>query len=194
MSSGSSAPATSVVAMRSGSVRRAVTLVELLVIVATIAALAAMTLPAIGYAQRRARANGTSELILAVGAAIASYPQRQVSVPARGERSLKDGAVRRLWDFDQDGILDGDPAKDPGFAELDRTAAGHVAYRGFLASTGVAVPGRHVDAEGRVVDAWRRPLRIAFAADAYGSTGFGIWSDGPDGIEGNDDDLRSWDP
>ncbi len=176
------------------STRAGVTLIELLVIVATIAALAALTLPAVGYAQRRARANGTAELVLAVAAAIASYPQREVSVPARGVFGLKEGQVRRLWDFDRDGVLDGEPSRDPGFEPLDRTAAGHVAYRGFLASTAIAVPGRHVDPEDRVIDAWRRPLRIAFAADAYGSTGFGIWSDGPDGIEGNDDDLRSWDP
>jgi hypothetical protein len=71
-------------------------------------------------------------------------------------------------------------------------------YRGFLEMTGGAsIKKTFINKRGQVVDAWGRPLRIAFAAKVYGTQAFGVWSAGLDKKDDLDsrpssDDLRSW--
>ncbi len=96
-----------------------------------------------------------------------------------------------------DGFLDGTPgiAVPPATgATLDGPFWGELVdsgYGGFLACTHAPVPRQNIDRQGRVVDAWKRPLRIEWSA-LYGSDGVGIWSMGKDGIDRNEDDLTSW--
>jgi prepilin-type N-terminal cleavage/methylation domain-containing protein len=79
-------------------------------------------------------------------------------------------------------------------------------YRGFINMAQPGIKPSFISKQGMVVDAWKRPLRIAFAARVFGTQSFGIWSaglDGKDSIKENDDykdddnvkvidDLRSW--
>lgn len=76
-------------------------------------------------------------------------------------------------------------------------------YRGFIAMAQPQIKKSFINKRGNVVDAWGRPLRIAFAAKVYGTQAFGVWSAGLDAIDNiekdpntaarlSDDDLRSW--
>lgn len=70
-------------------------------------------------------------------------------------------------------------------------------YRGFINMAQPQIKKTFINKRGQVVDAWGRPLRIAFAAKVYGTQAFGIWSAGldkKDDVVGrrSDDDLRSW--
>ena len=84
-------------------------------------------------------------------------------------------------------------------------------YRGFVAMAQPSIKPSFINKRGQVVDAWKRPLRIAFAARVFGTQPFGVWSAGLDGKDsivrgtGADkdtykddpaakaiDDLRSW--
>jgi hypothetical protein len=76
-------------------------------------------------------------------------------------------------------------------------------YRGFIGMAQPQIKKSFINKRGNVVDAWGRPLRIAFAAKVYGTQAFGVWSAGLDAIDNiepdpktagrkSDDDLRSW--
>ncbi len=70
-------------------------------------------------------------------------------------------------------------------------------YAGFYDMTNINVASRFVHKTTRQLrDAWGEPLRIAFAANTYGTVGFGIWSAGPDKVSAPDaavtDDITSW--
>lgn len=86
-------------------------------------------------------------------------------------------------------------------------------YRGFIAMAQPSIKPSFINKRGQVVDAWKRPLRIAYAARVFGTQPFGVWSAGLDGKDhivrgtGSEkdtykdatgpevktiDDLRSW--
>lgn len=70
-------------------------------------------------------------------------------------------------------------------------------YVGFYDMTNINVASRFVHkATHQLRDAWGEPLRIAFAANTYGTVWFGVWSAGPDKISAPDatvtDDITSW--
>ncbi len=70
-------------------------------------------------------------------------------------------------------------------------------YRGFINMAQPQIKKSFISKRGMVVDAWGRPLRIAFAAKVYGTQAFGIWSAGVDKLDDltsrkSTDDLRSW--
>jgi prepilin-type N-terminal cleavage/methylation domain-containing protein len=79
-------------------------------------------------------------------------------------------------------------------------------YRGFITMAQPSIKKSFINKRGQVIDAWGKPLRIAFAARVFGTQSFGVWSaglDGKDSIKENDDykddptfksidDLRSW--
>ena len=44
----------------------------------------------------------------------------------------------------------------------------------------------------RFVDAWERELSYRYPGQ-FNERSFELWSSGPDGSEGNDDDIKSWD-
>ncbi|MBA3699393.1 MAG: hypothetical protein H0W78_11140 [Planctomycetes bacterium] len=65
-------------------------------------------------------------------------------------------------------------------------------YRGFVAMTGSLLKNRPSLKTSSRSTHGSGPLRIAFSVKIYGTTGFGIWSAGPDGVDGTADDLTSW--
>jgi prepilin-type N-terminal cleavage/methylation domain-containing protein len=178
--------------------RRGFSLIELMIVIAVMAALAGMVVVTVPYFKKSAEISASRTLVNGIASAISYYRPGEILVP----KSLPDlpaEKIRRFWDFNrlaaapfQDGLLDGDPGLDPAFTASDRIAADLVGYRGFLGQTGHAVPTRHCDRYGRVIDSWKHVLHVRFAADTYGASNFGVWSDGPDGIEGTKDDLKSW--
>ena len=166
------------------------TMSELVIVLCVLLALAAMVIAVWSMVRQRTAIGATHALIGSVATALASYP-------ARGWNWQDAGGVNRsaqLFDLNRDGLLDGTPAvvasdtADGGFTP-EMIASG---YRGYLAMTGVAMKPSSVAKNGQPLDAWRHPLRIAFAAKIYGVASVGIWSAGPDGVDGNADDLRSW--
>lgn len=167
--------------------RRGFTLIELLIVLAIIAALLGLGWPAVQALRERQAQERTLVTVRLVATAIAGYRGGLIEVPAPDGGTA---AVRPLWDFNRDGLIDGDPALDEGFAAADRAAAAAAGYRGLLAHTGLVLPSVTVDAQGRVVDAWRRPLRLLRDADRAARTG--VWSAGRDGRSDTTDDLRSW--
>jgi prepilin-type N-terminal cleavage/methylation domain-containing protein len=169
--------------------RRAFTLMELMVVMAVIIALAGISYPTFTWLRHRADVDSTVTLINAVSATIGGQPQRQVTFHYGTPPQM---AIRPLWDFNGDGFLDGAPAQDDRFAASDRDLAEAANYTGFIGGTRAALPPRNVDAAKRVIDPWDNVLRIDIKAGTYGSSFFGLWSPGPDGIDGTDDDIRSW--
>jgi prepilin-type N-terminal cleavage/methylation domain-containing protein len=70
-------------------------------------------------------------------------------------------------------------------------------YTGFINMAQPSIKKSFINKRGQVVDAWKRPLRIAYAARVYGTQSLGIWSAGLDGKDQDkhptsDDDLKSW--
>ncbi|MDA3963249.1 MAG: prepilin-type N-terminal cleavage/methylation domain-containing protein [Planctomycetota bacterium] len=186
--------------------RRGFTLIEMMIVVSVIVALFAISIPVMGLMRERARVTSTDGLVETVATAITSY---QLSLwPVYNPTSK---AIRnyRAWDWNAAGAagrndLDGYPeADDSGI-----TSTGHAdhllyagGYRGFLETVRPDLPKQFRGNEGRVIDAWGNTLRIEWAARAYGSAGFGIWSKGGDmkdkldtgGVAADDEDnLTSW--
>ena len=183
------------------TMRRGFTLIELLVVMTIIAALIALSVPAIASARDRAAQRSTQSLINSLTAAMLSYGTDVVDDPSTQ-------AVRLLWYFPGDGgFLDGDPQVDPGFNAALRAAASDTGYRGPLHMLPVAVPERHIDDQtGRAVDSWGNPLYVfdpAFndPSNPYHArqdlmevaSGIALWSAGPDSDPSTtDDNLTSW--
>ncbi len=195
------------------------TLIELMVVISVIALLAAIGIPTMLAMKKRAAINSTRTLVNAVATAIASYPTRtwQVNIPVQvanpppshTEYRPRIGRLFDLngvnlvgpvgpvppgetypWDLTMvgDGFLDGDPQREGSFSQhlIDS------GYSGFIAMTQPPIAKRNVNDKRQVVDEWKLPLRIAFGADVYGPSGFGIWSTGPDLLQGTKDDITSW--
>ena len=91
-------------------------------------------------------------------------------------------------------------ASDPNGGTYDGNFVKEVlnsGYRGFINMAQPQIKKTFISRRGIVVDAWARPLRIAFAAKVYGTQAFGIWSAGLDKVDDltsrkSNDDLRSW--
>lgn len=98
---------------------------------------------------------------------------------------------RFLWDLNEDGLLDGEVDKDLTQANGGKSRAQGLTPpgQGFAKSTGYR---EKVDALGRPTDTYALPLRIAFSVEVYGKEGWGVWSAGPDGEDGTEDDICSW--
>ncbi len=65
-------------------------------------------------------------------------------------------------------------------------------YTGFYDMVQPSIAKSFVNKKHQVVDSWGQPLRIAFAANTYGASWFGVWSAGPDMKDDTPDDLCSW--
>jgi prepilin-type N-terminal cleavage/methylation domain-containing protein len=165
--------------------RRGFTLIELLLVLTVVAMLAGLSLAGWKVAMNQSKLGRTRTLVAALAAAIAAYPERTTAIPATRQ-------VRLLWDFNDNGLLDGEPATDASFTATQRSEAAACGYRGLLAMTGMAMPNGMVGTGAVPIDAWKNPIRIAFAVEIYGASGLGLWSAGPDGQDGTADDLTSW--
>jgi prepilin-type N-terminal cleavage/methylation domain-containing protein len=192
-------------------VKRGFTLFELLIVLAIAMTILGLGIPAMASARAKAKRQATRALVQTVATAIAQYPTAVWTVawdddgddPNRTGRNAA-GTARatppksfsgHCFDLNQaagkldgDGLIDGRPDADgPFWSEL--VASG---YQGFLGMTHLQLTRNQVDAKGRPCDPWKQPLHIAWSADAYGATGFGVWSIGADGKDGTTDDLTSW--
>ena len=104
--------------------------------------------------------------------------------------------IYHIFDLNRDNQIDGyaavtaSPTLDGGFPK-EVIASG---YTGFVTMVQPQIKKIFLNRQGIPIDAWKRPLRIAFAAKVYGTTAFGVWSAGPDGVDGTTDDLQSWTP
>ncbi len=173
--------------------RRGFTLLELVAAMAIIAVLAGLIMGGVGVARRSAERTGTKALIGVIAASIVSYSQRHFDLWADG---AADPVTSRAWDADRDGVLDGivEPAMFwravPAASAL---GAGPIRersrYRGFAAT--VAPPGLRGIREPdlAVLDTWKRPLMISWAAGIYGDEGFCVWSHGADPLDPQDNIL-----
>ncbi len=173
-----------------------------MVVISVIAVLAAIGIPTMLAEKKRSMVNATRTLVNAVATAIASYPTRTWQVNVRTGSSAPYTYVPRigrLFDLNGggtdlgmtmtgDGKLDGDPVKEGTFSQTLIDSG----YSGFIAMTQPPIAKRNVNENRQVIDEWKEPLRIAFGADVYGPSGFGIWSVGPDKTHGTKDDITSW--
>jgi prepilin-type N-terminal cleavage/methylation domain-containing protein len=182
---------------------RAFTLIEMLVVIAIIMALAGMSYPIMVSIRAKSDRSATFQLVQAVAAAIEAYQIKTISG--------KDGVIYHAWAVNQttsaayptgDGRwIDGDPkaygASEPMYSR------GPDWYTGFVAMTGFPVPSKTgLDSKGRIKDRYTQPLHIEWKAHTYGASDFGVWSTGPDGRNSQEsplnimgttaDDLRSW--
>ncbi|MBA3683920.1 MAG: hypothetical protein H0W72_01565 [Planctomycetes bacterium] len=167
--------------------RTGFTLLELLVVMLVIIALAGLGLATYTAVQTKAKIDASRMAVMAVSSSLA----RQLkSVVVCG--SIANPTMRQYWDWNGDTLVDGAPDLDPAFDVAARADATANNYLGTLASARIAIPRGQVDAFQRPLDAWKRPLRIAIASNIYGASPYGIWSTGKDGIDGTADDLTSW--
>lgn len=157
------------------------TMLEILVVVAIIGLLMGLGLPAYNLSVESSRRSRTKALVAAVATAIAAYPRQSIDWPG--------GTVRRLWDVDGNLELDGGPSSLGGAYAAAATTLG---YQGFLRGSGITLDPALQDADGRVIDAWKRPLRLRFASgpddQRYGASGVGVWSHGSPGPSASDPD------
>jgi type II secretory pathway pseudopilin PulG len=171
--------------------RSAFTLIELTLVVGVILILMAGMVAALGGLTARNKEEATRNVIGTVTASIANRGSTVIT--------LSDGSLTDYGNFDRDseGVLDGDPKGDPTFARTSDVpgktwaeVAADSKYEGIVPNLPFSVPTAHFDKKtGRVVDAWRKELRIVYDAVEYGPEGFRIFSAGPDGVFGNDDDV-----
>jgi prepilin-type N-terminal cleavage/methylation domain-containing protein len=164
--------------------RHAFTLIELLLVLAIIGILAGLLLPAVSVLRERSRRQTTTALCRSLTVAIRMYGGQ----PLQNAGSLS----YRSWDWNQDGIIDGRPADDGDFTAVLRTDAARAGYVGLVGQLHPDLPKSALEAaSGRIIDPWKRPLRIAWALRAYDGEDVGVSSLGRDGVQ-SDDDLTSW--
>jgi type II secretory pathway pseudopilin PulG len=176
--------------------RIAFTLGELLVVISIIAVLMGLAIPGFMAWQRHARVVRTQAQVAMILAAIVNYDQRGKGIWST-QRADGSQVNFRLWDYNGDQRIDGRPeAEDPDPRNDPSDPLVRSGYRGLIAMTGL--PLTSLDAAGRPLDAWRQPLHIAAAAGIYGDALFGVWSSGPDRLDGPPgsaaarDNLTSW--
>ncbi len=166
------------------------TLMEVLVVIAIILALSAIGFATAMRVFTDNRAQSTKALLSAFASAITTYGSVLRPAPPDATGRM---VMFRLWDFNNDGLLDGSPDRDPGFTPIQTAAAIAAGYRGFREQSGAT--GQNWDRYGRPVDPWSKPIRIAFrtAADiAAGSLDpCTLRSDGPDRTANTTDDISS---
>jgi hypothetical protein len=165
--------------------------VELMIVICVLMALLSIGFVVSGMLRSRASISSTHTLVGSIATQITTYSSRTWT--------WQEGGANRsgqLFDLNRDGLIDGNPGLtttpevDGGFTP-GILASG---YRGFVAMSGATMKKSFISKNQQPLDAWQRPLRIAFAGKIYGTMGFGVWSAGPDGVDGTTDDLTSWAP
>lgn len=169
------------------------TLIEILITIAIVAALAGMGFAFLTSSRERSREDNTRALISAVTTVIEQYGQTTWMVA---------GKRQQIWDLDNDGYIDGDPAREPGLwpAGLNDTN-----YTGFIDITGIELSDINRNKFNQIVDGWGRPIRIAYPRvtgtgvnmqlEEFGKSACRIWSEGRDGRSaGKRQDESGYDP
>lgn len=184
--------------------RRGITLIEVLVVLGIIATLLAIGFPIYRSVHHKAQVDRSRGLIQSLAIAITSYQMNSIPLYIDDDGDgVSQKVICRAWDVDQDGILDGDIplrrywASPPAIGSINGAATREsLLYRGFLRSVQPEIAKSSVDTtSGRVIDSWKRPIRIAWASKVYGNVAFGLWSIGPDGVDSSTasgDDVLSW--
>jgi type II secretory pathway pseudopilin PulG len=174
---------------RATTPRGAFTLIELLVVIGVVVAIMGLTIPAVQAVREGQRRSASEALLSSINEAMGQH--RSAGVTARTASGST--VTYPLWDFDQNGILDGDPARDPDFSVQQRTAATSAGYGGAASVLGLTLGDHQIDSHGRIIDAWGQPLRV----QRYPAEGgkLWVWSTGPDlqvDPDGIDNDLKPW--
>jgi hypothetical protein len=170
------------------------TMIIILVLCLLLVAIA-IGFPIWGMISGRVKVNATDALVRAVATAITTY---QIKTWTWNEGTTSEPIMRsyHLFDLNHDNQIDGyaavtaSPTLDGGFP----TAVIASGYTGFVDMAKPHIKKSFISPQGIPIDAWGRSLRIAFAAKVYGTQAFGVWSVGPDGVNGTADDLQSWTP
>ncbi len=178
--------------MRHSHLHRAgFSLTELIVVMCVLLALLAAGFAVWSSMRGRTAISATQTLVGSLATQVVTYSSKHWTW--QEPSGTKTG---QLFDLNRDGLIDGAPGVtatpelDGGFSP-ELIASG---YRGFVTMTGATMKKSLLAKNQQPLDAWQRPLRIAFAGKIYGTSGFGIWSVGPDGVDGTADDLQSWAP
>jgi prepilin-type N-terminal cleavage/methylation domain-containing protein len=168
------------------------TLIELLTVVAVIVILMALAFPVIGSIRASSDRSATFTLVSTLTAAAAAYRDLQVVPVTVGSRT----ELRRPWDIDQDGAIDGDPTLGWAASGSNTPPAW---YRGPIAMLGLTLPKWASNSAGVMMDRWQQPIRVFWSADKAGSGGLAAYSIGLDGTDqtrpteqADADDIRSW--
>ena len=234
---------------RTGNFRGGFTLLELVIVISVIAALAAMGFPAWRMIKHRVDVSSTDTLVNSIATAITTYSTKTwtwntgtpaapimrtyhmfdlnhlgfngTTSPADNKPDLEnvpksgnlkffsiDGYTPPEKDFYNTGTKSYPTTNVPPGDTYDGNfpmAVLNSGYTGFVNMASPSVKKSFINKRGQIVDAWQRPLRIAFAAKIFGTQSFGVWSAGYDGKDGilsttfqddttqpNSDDLRSW--
>ena len=172
------------------------TMIELLVVVGIICLLMAMIMPAAALFKRQAQKTNTRALVRAVTLAATNYQLNALTIPdgSGGWRAYP------AWDWNRDNVLDARPEVDDP-AILANGHSDHqvyvTGYVGFVETVRPEIKPSFVNARGHLIDAWKQELHVAHGKKIYGSSGIGIWSIGPDGINASgsseSDDIVGWD-
>ncbi len=166
--------------------RHAFTMIELLTVIAVMAMLGGIVLAAGWALIRDQRDQATQALLDSVQNAIASSDRTTVKYQAA------DGSISThfLFDFDEDGLLDGRPEDDFDDTAADDAAALVPPYRGFILETGFTAMSQVDERTGALLDAWGRRLKIQYKP-GLDVSGVVVQSAGTDGTWDTDDDLYS---
>lgn len=187
--------------MRIHQSRRAFSLIEVLVVISVIGALAGIGIPAWFAMRTQARIGSARALVVAVRSAMAAYELKSWQVVGRDPASASTfGRLQRvdpdLWDLNHDEIIDGRPGLDTATAfpaDVHDTGKPQLTtYSGFYDMVGMSLPKRSgLNAARQVLDPWGMPLRIRFFS-ATGADRIGVWSCGPDKSPSTSDDICTW--
>ncbi len=152
--------------------RNAFTLVEIMVVLTILAALMAMGFGGFRHLGKNAAKDATRAVVEAVANGIAARgPELSVRVGVTMDiRSLA------IWDVDRNGLIDGQGVNLETMPNetLDwslRFALRRTGYAGLTADV-VDIPKHFWDAQGRPIDAWKQPLRYAYAPNRRGAGGY----------------------
>lgn len=176
-------------------------MIEILIVITVILVIAGLTFPAVEAINRNIKRKATGQLCLALASAIKSYGTDAINVPPVNQGDP--WVSRRLWDFNGDRFLDGNPKIDTvkhlgplpvdktndaiAFTPAQKAEAARCGYLGPASMLETPFPSRKVD--GTIRDRWGTLFHVSYGM-VYG--GIGIWSEGPDCIPGTDDDICSW--
>ncbi len=163
---------------RMSSPRQAFTLLELVVVIAIIIALAGISLAAVGVVRSSQRKTSTLALVNAVALAIEAYQTDTLTMPpatpvreaARATliRTLlvllpsesTDNRLLPIFDLDLDFTIDPRPTTVPNLTTLVVPDENPGFYQGFAAMVGGQLPNWAINSDGYVIDRWATPLRI----------------------------------